>query len=87
MPARDVREATTYDLTRDDYAFDPRDGGQRGHISCWNGNHPREGDYLILRNDNGSSRYQVEAIDHCFGVFPPTMWMADLAFAPRPAGV
>jgi hypothetical protein len=26
----------------------------------------------------------VTAADPCWGVDPPTMWMADLAFAPRP---
>lgn len=77
-------ETATFDMTRDDYAFDPRDGGQRGHVSCWNGKAPKEGDYLILRNGGGSSRYRVTAVDPCRGVDPPTMWMADLEFAPRP---
>lgn len=77
-------EPETYDLTRDDYAFDPVDKSQRGHISCWNGLNPRPGDYLILRNGDQSSRYQVVSADPCFGVDPPMMWMADLAFAPRP---
>lgn len=76
----------TYDLTRADYAFSPVDGGQRGHVSCWNGLAPKPGDYLILRNGTGSARYQVITSDPCFGVDPPTMWMADLAFAPRPGG-
>lgn len=73
----------TYDLTRDDYAFRPANNGRRGHIACWNGMNPRPGDYLILRNGDQSSRYQVVTVDPCFGVDPPTMWMADLAFAPR----
>lgn len=75
--------ATTYDLTRDDYAFSPADGGKRGHISCWNGRMPKAGDYLILRNGVTSTRYRVTVTDSCFGVDPPTMWMADLIFAPR----
>ena len=79
-------EPQTYDLTRADYAFSPADDGQRGHIACWNGLAPRPGDYLILRNGARSTRYQVTASDLCFGVDPPTMWMADLAFAPRPGG-
>lgn len=77
-------EPATFDMTRDDYAFDPRDGGQRGHVSCWNGKTPKPGDYLILRNGTASSRYRVTAVDPCWGVDPPTMWMADLEFAPRP---
>jgi hypothetical protein len=81
---RPAREAATRDLTRTDYAFRPEDGGQRGHIACWNGSMPEAGDYLILRNGHGTSRYQVTAVDPCRGVDPPTMWMADLAFAPRP---
>jgi len=81
-----VREAVTHDLTRTDYAFQPKDDGQRGHISCWTDPTPKTGDYLILRNGQGSSRYQVTAVDLCWGVDPPTMWMADLAFAPRPGG-
>lgn len=81
---RPVREATTHDLTRIDYAFRPEGGGQRGHVSCWSGSTPRVGDYLILRNGDGSSRYRVTGVDPCWGVDPPTMWMADLAFAPRP---
>jgi hypothetical protein len=73
----------TYDLTRDDYAFSPAGDGQRGHIACWNGRSPRPGDYLILRNGTQATRYQVVSADPCLNVHPPTMWMADLAFAPR----
>ena len=74
----------TYDMTRDDYSFRPDGDGQRGHIACWNGLKPRPGDYLILRNGTGSTRYQVTSVNRCWNVDPPTMWMADLAFAPRP---
>lgn len=76
----------TYDLTRDDYAFRPAGEGQRGHIACWNGLSPHPGDYLILRNGAQATRYQVVSTDPCLNVDPPTMWMADLAFAPRREG-
>lgn len=78
----------THDLTRTDYSFRPADDGQRGHIACWHAitpdMKPRPGDYLILRNGSGTTRYQVETIDPCLNADPPTMWMADLLFAPRP---
>lgn len=78
-----MSETVTHDLTQRDYAFTPRDQGQRGSISCWSGRKPREGDYLLLRNGDRSSRYRVESVDLCMNVDPPTMWMARLAFAPR----
>ena len=78
-------EPATYDMTAEDYAFTPLDKGLRGSIACWNGRKPHAGDYLILRNGKDrSSRYQVTGMDPCFGVDPPTMWMADVEFAPRP---
>lgn len=81
-----MSEQATHDLTRADYAFRPSDEGQRGHIACWNGLKPRPGDYLILRNGDQATRYQVVETDPCLNVDPPTMWMADLTFAPRPEG-
>jgi hypothetical protein len=77
----------TYDLSRADYAFDPRDGGQRGHIACWSGKKPRPGDYLILRNGDRTTRYEVLDTDPCMNVDPPTMWMSNLKFAPRKRAV
>lgn len=77
-------EPATYDMTAEDYAFTPLDGGLRGSIACWNGRSPKGGDYLILRNGDRSSRYRVTDVDPCWGVDPPTMWMAGLEFAPRP---
>lgn len=77
-------EPSTYDLTAADYAFRPINGGQHGHIDCWNGLNPRPGDYLILRNGEQTTRYQVTDVNPCLGVDPPTMWMAGLEFAPRP---
>lgn len=76
----------THDLTCADYAFRPAGDGQRGHIACWNGLHPQSGDYLILRNGTQTTRYRVVSTDPCPNVDPPTMWMADLVFAPRTEG-
>ena len=73
----------THDCTRLDYAFTPEDGGQQGRISCWSGRKPREGDYLLLRNGERDTRYQVASVDLRVNVDPPTMWMARLVFAPR----
>lgn len=83
-----TREPRIIDCTRYDYAFTPRDNGQAGNIACWtvpSGGKPRDGDWLILRNGDRSSRYRVTKVDICWNVDPPTMWMADLAFDPRRA--
>lgn len=81
-------EPVTFDMTRDDYAYRPVDEGERGlrgSIACWNGRKPQAGDYLILRSGDRGSRYRVTSVDLCMNVDPPTMWMAKLEFAPRPA--
>ena len=88
-PVPDVT-GRVHDLTGDDYAYTPRDGGAYGDIACWNNLHPGVGDRLLLRNPkasehkNRSSRYRVIEVDHCWNVDPPTMWMAMLVFDPRP---
>lgn len=84
MRARLKNDPATLDMTQDDYSFSPIDSGRRGSVACWNGRAPREGDYLILRNGERSSRYQVTDVDHCLNVDPATMWMASVTFAPRP---
>lgn len=78
----------TIDCTRWDYAFTPADGGQRGDIACWTvptGGKPHEGDWLLLRNGDRSTRYRVTSVNLCMNVDPPTMWMADVVFDPRRA--
>jgi hypothetical protein len=86
-----LRKSATHDLTRADYSFRPIGDGQRGHIACWHAitadMKPRPGDYLILRNGRDTTRYQVETIDPCLNVDPPTMWMAGLLFSPRPGAL
>lgn len=39
-------------------------------------------DFLILPNRDGTTRYQVAAIEYKNN--PPDMWFADLVFRPRP---
>lgn len=80
-------ERRTIDLTSYDYAYRPvGPRGHSGHIACWTvptGGKPRPDDLLILRNGERTSRYRVRAVDDCENVDPPTMWMADVDFAPR----
>ena len=69
-------EPATYDMTAEDYAFTPLDGGMRGSVACWNGRKPSASDVTwILRNGERSPRYQVTSMDPRFGVDPPTMWI------------
>lgn len=42
---------------------------------------PREGEYVLLKNGEGSTRYQVESIEPCGN--PGDMATALLSFAPR----
>lgn len=77
----------THDYTKrywgHDYTFDPvEDNGQRGHMIGW-GHGIKNRDYLIIRNGDGSSRYQVTKIKYMMD--PPDMWSADVKFAPRTA--
>lgn len=76
--------ATVHDFTRrkwgHDYTFEPIDTGLRGHMSGWKMG-IREGDYLILRNGEATTRYQVETIRYMTD--PRDQWFADVRFAPR----
>jgi hypothetical protein len=73
----------TYEFTRmwgDDYNFTPKDGGMTGKIIAWkNGisNH----DYLILKNGNSTTRYEITSIQ--YESDPPDMFVAEVKFAPR----
>jgi hypothetical protein len=76
---------TTHDFTTcrgygHDYTFEPINGGQRGKVFGW-GRGVRPGDYLILSNSDGSTRYVVDAIRYYPD--PPDMWRAEVTFAPR----
>jgi hypothetical protein len=79
-----VSEARTHDYTRrgwgHDYTFKPRDGGQRGRVMGW-GHGLRDGDYLLLQNGDGSTRYRIVLVKYLGN--PNDMWSADVEFAPR----
>jgi hypothetical protein len=63
-----------------DYTFDPIKGGQRGTALGW-GRGLRDGDYLLLQNGAGSTRYRIERVSYFAD--PADMWKAELAFDPR----
>lgn len=75
----------THDYTRRTWGHDCAtmaviDGGQRLCLSGW-GRDIQEGDYLILPNGDGTTRYHVDSID--YRMDPPDMWFAEASFAPR----
>ncbi len=83
---RGVRQQT-HDYTRRTWGHDYTtlrviDGGQRLRLSGW-GLGINAGDYLILQNGNGSTRYRVDSID--YRTDPRDMWLAEASFAPRQA--
>lgn len=63
-------------------AFEPIDGGLKGRAHGW-GAGVAIGDYLLLPNDESSSRYKVTRIRYVLN--PPDQWFAELEFAPRTA--
>ena len=63
-----------------DYTFDPRVGGLKARMMGW-GHGIEAGDYLIIVNGNGSTRYQVDSIKYFDN--PRDMWSAEVSFAPR----
>lgn len=77
----------THDYTRRTWGHDYAamaviDGGQRLSLSGW-GRGIKAGDYLILPNGGGTTRYRVDSID--YRMDPPDMWFAEATFAPRQA--
>jgi len=73
----------THDWSSRDYVFNPLDGGQRGWASFWEDGRPipKVDDYLLLRNGDRATRYQVVGerdIDD-----PEDQHLYDLKFAPR----
>lgn len=63
-----------------DYTFSPIDNGAKGELMGW-GTGIEAGDYLIIQNGDGSTRYQVEEIEYFSN--PKDMWKATATFAPR----
>lgn len=78
----------THDYTRrewgHDYTFEPIDGGLRGTMMGW-GAGICPGDYIVIPNKGGTTRYQFEAIKYMHD--PPDMWEADVVFAPRDSNI
>lgn len=83
---RSVRQQT-HDYTRRTWGHDYTtlsviDGGQRLRLSGW-GLGINAGDYLILPNGSGTTRYRVDSIE--YRIDPHDMWFAEATFAPRQA--
>jgi hypothetical protein len=64
-----------------DYTFTPVEDGRRGQVVGW-GTGLQDGDYLLLRNGDGSTRYRIKRVAYFRD--PEDMWRADVVFAPRP---
>jgi hypothetical protein len=80
-------EATTHDFSKEkrtwghDVSFTSIDDDpERGKVYGWHYG-IKIGDYLILQNGEGTTRYQVEAIRYRYD--PPDMFFATVVFAPR----
>lgn len=89
QPQPEDGDPTTHDYTRrgwgHDYIFKPIDGGLRAEIFGW-GHGLSDGDYLLLRNGDGSTRYQLDHVEYIGGQGGPAdQWRAAATFAPRPA--
>ena len=68
-----------------DYMVDPIDGGQRAKIVGW-GYGLKKGDYILLQNGGGSTRYLLDTVDYIGGMGgPKDMFRAYATFAPRVA--
>lgn len=63
-----------------DYTFEPTNGGKTGRMMGW-GNGIKKGDYLLLQNGAGTTRYKVKSIKYFSD--PSDMWSATVEFAPR----
>jgi MioC protein len=83
-PKEDKNGVRTHDYTKrgpgHDYTLDPIDGGKRISISGW-GHGIRNGDYIILPNGEGTTRYRF--IEISYYADPRDMWHGRAAFAPR----
>lgn len=76
----------THDYTLKCWGHDcivrPVDGGMKLDLTGW-GDGLRTGDFILLRNGTGSSRYRLDAVRYEYD--PPDMWHATASFAPRSA--
>lgn len=86
-PVEPTVRQQTHDYTRRTWGHDYTtlkviDGGQRLRLSGW-GLGINSGDYLILLNGNGTTRYRVDSIE--YRMDPCDMWFVEATFAPRQA--
>jgi len=56
------------------------DEGMRVDLTGWHSG-IKNGDFLLLKQTNGTTRYLVESISYCSN--PVDMWFATASFAPR----
>jgi MioC protein len=80
-----MSEIQTHDYTQRHWGHDYAirtvvDQGQRLRMSGWGGG-IRQGDYLLLENGGGSTRYRVDTIRYESN--PLDMWHIEAEFAPR----
>lgn len=59
-----------------------KDGGHELRLAGW-GSGICDGDFVILKNNDSTSRYYLETVEYQRD--PLDMWFADAWFAPRPA--
>jgi len=78
------KEGQTHDYTSrcwgHDYGLTTSDKGMHLSMHGW-GFGIHAGDYLLLQNKGGSTRYKVDEIEYTDNV--PDMWFAKSTFAPR----
>lgn len=85
--AGDAMATATHDYTRRYLGHDflihrVENEGWLIHVSGW-GEGLREGDYLILPNTEGSTRYRLVSVSYYAD--PPDMWTGSATFSPRAA--
>lgn len=68
-----------------DYTFRPIANGLKGSMNVWTPKWLYEGDYLIIRNGNGTTRYRIDAAKWHHD--PGDMWSLTVSFAPREDGM
>ena len=84
-----ARVPVTHDFTKrylsHDYIFRPVDGGLRGDLTMWSEEALHRGDFLLLQNGDGSTRYRIDEAERMYAVAsdPPPMWTVKATFFPR----
>ena len=75
----------THDISRKSWGcnynvMEFRDGGMSVDLVGWRSG-IKNGDFLLLKQDDGTTRYLVESIRYESN--PSDMWFASVSFAPR----